>query len=165
VPVLHLGVIDIPYVDAKGKARPHKRHRQKYENKTTGDVAEILEAKYHVMEHFYELHHAEVDHLLFESFEGAIESLLAGAPPTLSVAGTATSKIEDAFKQMLSTMELDALGYPGIPTQAALDGVSHRFANPTHRRVKGAGLVRRAPRPSFIDTGLYQASFKAWVTE
>jgi len=43
--------------------------------------------------------------------------------------------------------------------------VSHRFANPTHRRVKGAGLVRRAPRPSFIDTGLYQASFKAWVTE
>jgi hypothetical protein len=37
---------------------------------------------------------------------------------------------------------------------AALHGVSHRFKHP---------YARRARRPSFIDTGLYQNSFAAWV--
>jgi hypothetical protein len=49
--------------------------------------------------------------------------------------------------------EMDRLGYPGVPTKASLDGVSHRFKN-----------KRGAPgRPSFSDTGLYEDSFVAWI--
>ena len=62
------------------------------------------------------------------------------------------SQIENRFKQFLSLREVEKLGIPGVPTKAALAGVSHRF--------KGKKGGRR---PSFIDTGLYQASFKAWI--
>lgn len=161
--ILHLGVIDLPYVEAppasgqrSGKRRPgpHKRHAKQFANKTTGDVAEILEAKYHVMEHFSEIHGEDIVDALGDSLQGAIESLLMGGPPRLDALGSATSKIEDIFKQMLSKGELDALGYPGIPTKAAERGVSHRFKR---------AYVRRQARPSFIDTSLYQSSFKAWT--
>lgn len=77
-----------------------------------------------------------------------------GAPVSLDPFGSATSKIEDRFKQMLSTRELDSLGFPGIPTAAAQRGVNHRFKHP---------YKKRAARPSFIDTGTFQASAKAWV--
>ena len=122
---------------------------------TTGDVAEILEAKYHVMELFWELHQADIARDFEGSMLGSFESLVMGGPITLDLHGTATSKIEDRFKQMLSNKELDSLGYPGIPTAAAEAGVSHRFKR---------AYKRRASRPSFVDTGLFMSSFKAWVT-
>ena len=46
VVILHLGVIDVPYAT---------------EGTTTGDVAEILEAKYDVMGNFDALHHADIE--------------------------------------------------------------------------------------------------------
>ena len=139
MPVLHLGVIDVPYARRGGK--------------TTGDVAEILEAKYHVMEVFYRQNDAHVARSLEKSVAGALESLLLGAPPSIDAFGAGTSRIEDRFKQFLSRREIEKLGYPGVPTGAALRGVSHRFKK-----------KRGGRRPSFIDTGLYQSSFKAWVT-
>jgi hypothetical protein len=162
--ILHLGVIDVPYVQPnpqpkarKASARPrlHKRHRKKYANVTTGDVAEILEAKYHVMEVFFRQHDQDVVAVQLEkSLKCAVESLMMGAPLTLDPFGTATSEIENRMKQFLSNREMDALGYPGVPTMAAQMGVSHRFAHP---------YKRRPARPSFIDTGLYQSSMKAWI--
>ncbi len=167
MPVLHLGVIELNYIQPptpgkkapknpgkKGKFGPHRTHAKKYENVTTGDVAEILEARYHIFEHFWENHQGEIIADLEKSLEGTIESLLMGAPTTIDPYGEATSKIEDLFKQMLATKELETLGYPGIPTAAALRGVSHRFAR---------AYLRRPPRPSFIDTGMFQASMKAWL--
>lgn len=162
---LHLGVIDIPYVEppsapkrvakAGRRPRPHKSQSAKYGNLTTGDVAGFLENRYHVMELFWQLHEQEVADDFANSLSGALETFLMGGPANIDVMGTATSKLEDRFKQMLSQRELDNLGYPGIPTEAAQAGVSHRFKDP---------YKKRPPRPSFIDTGLYQASFKAWVT-
>jgi hypothetical protein len=162
--ILNLGVTDLPYADPeparKVPKKPGKRPRKAAERRgslTTGDVAEILEAEYHVMEHFVELHGEDIARHIEGSMQGAIENLLAGAPPGAEndIFGTAMSEIEDAFKNMLSLKELDKIGYPGIPTAAAEKGVSHRFKRP---------YQRRNPRPSFIDTGLYQSSFKAWVT-
>lgn len=140
MPVLHLGVIDVPYARRGGK--------------TTGDVAEILEAKYHVMEMFYQQNEVFVAKSLEKSVAGTLESLLLGAPLSIDAFGAGTSRIEDRFKQFLSRREIERLSYPGVPTQAALKGVSHRL--------KGKRSGRR--RPSFIDTGLYQSSFKAWVS-
>jgi hypothetical protein len=166
MPILHLGVIDIPYVEAPAapkkiakagrRPRPHKKHAAKYGNVTTGDVAGFIENRYHVMEIFWELHQDAIAADFENSISGAIETLLMGGPANLDVMGTATSQLEDRFKQMLSGRELDTLGYPGIPTAAAEAGVSHRH--------KSGFTKNRTPRPSFIDTGLYQASFKSWVT-
>jgi len=162
---LHLGVMDVPYGNAPSPTSPSKpgRGRRKRNSRakgspisiTTGQVAEILEAEYRVMEVFYASHEDEIARLLEHSIGGALQSLMMGAPAQATdIFASAASRIEDQFKQFLSTKEIEQLGIPGVPTAAALHGVSHRFANPGKRR---------APRPSFIDTGLYQASFKAWV--
>lgn len=149
---LHLGVVDVPYSQA-----PSPRQRQpKAGTVTTGDVATWLENKYHVMEVFWEEKaDAVIVPMLEKSITGAIENLFLGAPPSNDPFGGATSKIEDAFKLFLTTKEIERLGIPGVPTEAAKRGFSHRFKNPGKRR---------AARPSFIDTGLYVASFKAWFT-
>ena len=164
--ILHLGVIDIPYAQPNppprkpiGRPRrrlrgPHKAHAQKYQNVSTGDVAEILENRYHVFENFFHLHEQDFADDIEKSLIGSVESLLMGGPPHLNPLGAATSSIENRFKQFLSNREMDAIGYPGVPTAAAERGVSHRFKHP---------YKKRPPRPSFVDTGLFQATSTAWV--
>jgi hypothetical protein len=167
--VLHLGVVDIPYSEApavpkrspksllrSAKSRkPHPTPRTPtLSHKSTGDVAEILEAKYHVMEIYYNLHVDFVVDAFAESVAEAIENLAAGAPPKISFSAQAEQDVEADFRSFLALREMDGLGYPGIPTAAALAGVSHRFLHP---------YARRPSRPSFIDTGQYVASFRAWI--
>lgn len=142
MPTLHLGVLIQPYADENGK--------------TTGDVAEILEEKYHVMEHFSQLHGEEIATAVGEALEGSLETMLIGGKWDKNAFASAESEIENMFRKMLSEKELDKLGYPGIPTQAALKGVSHRRKRP---------YVRRGPRPSFLDTTLFSTSFRAWTDE
>ena len=168
MPTLNLGVIDIPYAtpssyrkppSAKyvlGAAKRGKVTAPRYQGNqhTTGDVAEILEAKYHPMEIFFELHREQIVDVLEGSIAGALENVLAGAPTNLSGTAEAESSIETMFKRFLSNKEMDGLGVKGIPTAAALAGVSHRFAHP---------YAKRPSRPSLIDTGLYQANAKVWV--
>ena len=138
---LHFGVVDVPYAsDRRGKS--------------TGDVAEILEGKYEVMGTFYEQHGDLVADEMAKSARNAAEALMMGAPATLDPFGAATAAIEARFRSFLVGKEMDRLGVAGVPTAASLRGVSHRFKRP---------YARRASRPSFIDTGLYQSSFKAWV--
>lgn len=148
---LHLGVADIPYNISPGTGR--RRKKATAATKTTGQVAEILEDEYHILQHFAELHKEDIGKLLENSIAGALETAMMGGPATLSFAD-AESGIEALMKDMLTNKELDRLGYPGIPTAAALKGVSHRFAHP---------YARRPARPSFVDTGLMQASYKAWM--
>ena len=150
--LLHLGVLDLPYGHQQAARR--RKRRSTAGTKSTGDVAEILEAKYHVMEIFFEENADEIVSYLEASLTGAIDNVLLGAPISTSAFGYAESKIRDRFDQFISQREMDALGYPGIPTQAAQKGVSHRF-----KRARKT----RSPRPSFIDTGLYLSSFRAWI--
>jgi hypothetical protein len=150
VPVLHFGVIDLPYRAARGK-----RAKRTAATVTTGDVAGWLENRYGVMQTFYDAHQDSVVEKMTESVRDAMEALMQGAPATLDPFGAATSEIEGQFKRFLSTREMDKLGVTGVPTQASLEGRSSRFKS------KKSG----APRPSFIDTGLYQSSFKAWVDD
>lgn len=164
MPILHLGIIDIPYglrealikktTKAKKGAKPTKPVSVHVAAETTGDVAEILENKYHIYEHFWQLHKNEVAQALEQSMADAIETLMNGGPASRDPLLAATSDMEAKFKAFLANRELDSLGYPGIPTKAAQEGVSHRFKHP---------FAKRASRPSFIDTGLYQQSFKMWV--
>jgi len=149
MPTLHLGVLDVPYQNA-----PSKRQRKVRANTvTTGDVAGWLENRYHILENFYEIHKEDIAGDLEGSLSGALETFLLGGPLTVDAFGTATSKIEDRMKQFLAQGEMEKIGYPGVPTQAALEGINHRF--------KKSKTGRR--RPSFVDTGLYSASLKSWI--
>lgn len=133
---LHLGVADVPYDDGK----------------TTGDVAGYLENRYHPYEHFWQLHGQEVADDMADGLAGSLESILMGAPSTHDPFATAMSKTEKRFKDMISTGELERLGYPGLPTEAAKKGRSLRKKSKRGER-----------RVSLRDTGLYMASFKSWI--
>jgi hypothetical protein len=132
---LHFGVIDVPYAEG---------------NETTGDVAVYLENKYHVMGGFVDLHIQDISDDVTHSFAGALSTMMAGGPVNNPLA-SAESKIAGRFKKFLSDEELAKLGVPGVPTEAALKGVSHRFKSRRGHR-----------RPSFIDTGQYQANAIVW---
>ena len=107
------------------------------------------------MEVFFETFGADkIAELAGVAIAGAIEDVAAGRPPDRIVpTAEAESEIEAKFRSFLSEQKMDGIGIPGVPTQAALNGVSHRFLHP---------YAKRPERPSFIDTGLYQANFKAW---
>jgi hypothetical protein len=139
VTTLHLGVLDIPHSGPGSK--------------TTGDVADILEAKYGLMDGFMWLHGDDVAAIMADSMAGSIESIMAGTPPSDDPYGM--SKVEDLFRKFLDDEEAQYIGSElPIPTQAALDGKSARFKR------------RRGPsRPSFIDSGEFQAAFKAWIEQ
>jgi hypothetical protein len=141
---LHLGVEEIPYT-AQDKASG---------GKGTGDIAEILEAKYAIMGTFADRFGDFIAGELEQSVAKALNSILIGAPPNIDPFAGATANIEDRFKDFISKQELD--GVAGVPTKAALRGVNHRLKHP---------YKRRAARASFVDTGLYLSSFKAWVEQ
>jgi hypothetical protein len=155
VTTLHLGVSDVPY-SPPPKAAKTKNKVTSPASKTTGDVAEILEAKYHIMQTFLEYGQqgTSVTDLLTDSIRGALENHLSGAPITNNPFGEATEKLQSKFNDFITYQTMDRLGIPNVPTLAALHGVSHRFKHP---------YARRPARPSFVDTGLFLSSFRAWV--
>lgn len=163
---LHLGVVDVPYaapanVPRRASAKSRKGGKAATTTspaagaETTGDVATFLEDRYHVMEVFVEDVGLDFIAKAFEQSAGnAVAALIMGAPSSLGLTDEATSEIEAAFKLFLSQQEMDGI-VPGVPTGASLRGVNPRLKNPTARG--------NPPRPSFIASGLYQASFKTWV--
>ena len=163
----HLGVLDVPY--AQAMAAPERRvARWRYAKKpwqhfgslnTTGDVAEILERRYGIMGIFYEVHGTEIVSAVESAMQGKLENLLMGSPADTSgplFAAGDLSQVEEMFRHFLDAEEMNGRA-PGVPTKAALDGVNHRLKHPY--------VASNPPRPSFIDTGLYQASMRAWVEE
>lgn len=152
---LNLGVIDLPYSHTENKSLA-----------TTGDVAGYLENKYSIMQGFYDLHEQEITESISNSIQGSIDSVLQGAnPATHNPFGSTTSFIQHKFHEFISTEEISKLGRKGVPTQVALLGKSSRFKwnknkNKFSKRGKTKSGVRR---PSFLDTGLYDSSFVAWV--
>lgn len=159
MPILHLGVIDVPYVENETPAAQKKRIKKaapkSSEHMTTGDVAEIIEQKYHPMEIFWELHGQQCADKMAEGLVGAMENLLVGAPLTIDPFAEAEGFIDSEYKNFINTGELETLGYPGVPTKAAIERKSSRF-----KSNKG-----KNQRPSLVNTGLYIASFKSEIEE
>ena len=125
---------------------------------STGDVAEILENRYHVMEIFFEtVGREQISTALEHSIAGAIENMNVGQPiGSIAPTAEAEGEIETAFRFFLSQREMDML-HRGVPTRAAMLGINHRLLHPYARS--------NPPRPSFIDTGLYQANMRAKFEE
>jgi len=119
--------------------------------KTSGQVAEDLEKRYSIVETFYTLE----EDFIVDKFETAYQSAL-----DLGMTGTSWDVVWDPaptlvprFRRSLSGRRFDGI-IRGVPTQAAQKGVSHLRADP---------YKLSPPRPSFIDTSLYQRSFTAWT--
>lgn len=162
---LHLGVFEISYTDdepvakrvaksRKGKQRP-RGQASGATSQNTGDVAEILEEKYHIFETFYDLHEEEIAETLADSMAGSLETLLSGGPASPNPFAAAESDIQAMFKKYLESAEIEGTATPGVPTLAALHGVSHRLKHPYAK-----GNPRR---PSFVDSGLLEASATIWL--
>lgn len=152
---IHFGVTDLPY--SHGDLGKSSTGRQRAS--TTGDVAEILEGKYGVMEFFWNNHKNEIIDALSDSLSGALETALMGGPVKDLRHGmqAGASEVERLFQVMIDSKEMDHK-IDGVPTQASLDGVSHRFKKKRHLNK----ARQRTIRPSFYDTGLYQSSFRCW---
>lgn len=147
---LHLGVIDIPYGEAETVEEAYKSGH--FSIQSTGFVAELLEEKYSVMDNFFYLHKDDIAFDMEKSLAGILEDMMMGTPHDADPFSSAMSKVEDQFKTYLDKEEIVATGQFGVPTKAALEGRSIRFK------------YKKGPRrPSFIDSGLYQANFKAWI--
>lgn len=140
---LHLGVIDQPYRTAgkKGGAT------------TTGNVASILEAKYDLMQTFAHVHWSTIETALTVSIQNALEAVIMGR--RVDPWDRGAQHIQADFRKFISSFEAERVGIPGTPTKAALRGVNHRLKHPYRKS--------NPRRPSFRDTGLYMASFRAWV--
>jgi hypothetical protein len=123
---VHLGVVDVPYLDGK---------------RTTGEVAEILESKYGIMDVFYEMHGQDVADDVARAAERALKSNKPLAD------GVDVSNIKRVFRSFIMGREMDGRA-PGVPTQASLD----------RPRKRGKSS------PSFVESGMFLRNFTVWVT-
>ncbi len=164
---LHLGVIDIPYDDPtprpkkaartrRGRANRPRRTKKTPKHMTTGDVAELLEARYDVMSHFFDEDGQRIADAMAEALVGSFETVAMGGPAPADPLAVVADPIKELFHEFIDSEAMAGLE-DGVPTAAALKGVSHRFKHPYAR-----GHPRR---PSFVDTGQYRESFVASVTE
>jgi hypothetical protein len=135
-------------------SRPQQAYGQ---GKTTKEVAADLEARYKIIETFWDMEEDTFVEILEDKFSDVIEEVmkLGGQTGKIGFTSKETDKIEDKFRRALSSRRFDGV-IPGVPTTAAQRGVSHLLKQP---------YARRPPRPSFIDTGMYQRSFRAWVED
>lgn len=126
------------------------------QGKTTLQVAKELEDKYGIVETFADMNHDYFTGLFEDIFLDQFEEVVAMKKPSKTgITNKQTDKIEAKFRESLSKQKYDGV-IPGVPTLASLRGVSHLRQHP---------YAKSAPRPSFIDTGMYQRSFRAWIEQ
>lgn len=158
---IHMGFINTPY-STQAKAAPVKfagleerrvRARSFPKTMTAQKVANILEAKYGIVETFNEVYNDEITSLVHENFKQVAEKILARKGETTqlmhSLMKPSSKKIERMFKQFLDGEEMNGM-IPGVPTKAS------------GGKIRKRGRTIR-PYPSFERTGIYKASFRCWI--
>lgn len=135
--ILHLGVDpeETPYADEGSK--------------TVGDVAEIIEDKFHVMQIFADMHEQDMADELSISYANAMDSIFSGRPMPKDFAASATAKIGDMFETYINTQE------HGIDLKKLRKPLAGSRKKRQYRKAKAA--------TAFLDTGLYRGAFKAWT--
>jgi hypothetical protein len=104
------------------------------------------------MQKFYDLNERDIIGVIEEKAQGALENAMMGAPSTVDPFAD-LSNIEQMFRDALDNRAFDGI-IPGVPTQASLQGRNLRLKS-------GKGSVR----PSFVLSGLFRHSFKAWISD
>ena len=151
-----LGFESLPYTTRSSRTRAKLgkgvRIAKGYgEGTTSAEVAKELEERYNLVDTFYLGVEDELSSALEEFYGEKIEAIMMEKPPKKILGDELTSKVEEEFRKYLLKEE------HGIHTLAARRGVSHLSPQPYSRK--------NPPRPSFIDTGLYMKSFRAWIED
>jgi len=137
---------------ALGRPKGTSIHKGYGEGKTSADVAQELEDNYGLVETFWNQIEDKVAERLEDALSEQFEEIVKmDQVPKKLIPDAFAEQIIDDFKGFLDHEE------HGIKTTAARRGVSHLLPRPYARS--------NPPRPSFIDTGLYRASFRAWTEE
>ena len=151
-----MGFVNTPYSKkamaapvAFAKAQESKRHRSFSSTMSAPQVARYLENKYNVVETFTAVHDDDIREILTETFRDAIiktfsERKKFASDRMVQYMKPKTNQIEKLFRSFLDNEET------GASVAAATKG------NRTGRKSK-------SPRPPFIDTGIYRASFRVWA--
>jgi len=134
--IISLGVIDIPYADGKT---------------TTGDVAEILEDEYHVMQIFADQNLDFMADAIANGLIGAMENAFAGAPQDVDMYASGMEEIKDRFHDFIDNEE------SGIHTKAKDKPKAGPRKKRQYRKVEA--------KTTFVESGNYRDSFIAWVKE
>lgn len=154
---LSLGVIDVP---------------EPYGHKSTAEVAELLEDQYGVFTSFAEYRGQEIADLIGVDAEKAIALMLDGKSVDVeAVFAPSGKKITKLLHHFFTSQEVETVGIANVPTKDALAGKSFKFDKGiTARRwvkkgLRGGGreYTKRNPRPSFIFSGVFEASLKAEI--
>jgi hypothetical protein len=162
---LHMGFINTPYTKetimrpaTSAKAEEKRQRRRSFpKTMTAEDVANILEGKYGIVETFSAIHEDEISNIILEGFAEIAERIFEDRGFTTATLRNLmkpnTKQVENMFRRFLDREEMNDM-VPGVPTKAARKGIRH-----------GRGRITKSgtQRPSFIDTGIYKASFRAWA--
>jgi hypothetical protein len=118
---------------------------------TAGDVANWLEKKYGIMGAFVQMNKDFIAKEVIQELVG-VKNRQPQHP---------MDAIAKKLKEAISMQQFNGI-LPGVPTKASLRGVSSRFKNGKRR---GKSKVSGVPRPSFIDSGIYQSSIRVVLDE
>jgi hypothetical protein len=144
---LHLGFEDRAYPSQPSPLKRGKSTRPLKatygQGKTSREVAKELEDRYKIVEEFWNLEQDIFTESLEEAFAEDLEEIMTmEQPSSKGVSYKGTDAIEARFRRDLRSRRYDNV-ISGVPTLAA----------------------KRGSRPSFIITGTYLQSFRAWVEE
>jgi hypothetical protein len=154
--VLHMGFLNVPYTrdtkrDSTAAIKKYEAMRRRTFSgaRTTGTVANILERKYNIVEVFAQIHGGEIQDILVDNVGDLIIDSLSqrkkfASERMVKYMKPKTDQIQKMFKLFLDREE----------TGADID-----VANKGRR----TGRKSKTPRPPFINTGLYRASFRCWA--
>lgn len=140
---------------------------------TTYSVGKQLEERYGLFSLFYTAHQQDIADLLAKDAAIGFDMMEKGLPVSVKeVFAVSGETITDKMHNFLSTQEIERVaekyGEYGIPTKAALEGINTRTVNgKTPRKVRKGQKFKKVltgvRRPSFIDTGIFEASLKGWI--
>jgi hypothetical protein len=159
---LHMGFINTPYtaeameapVRASKLEEKRKRRRGFSRTMTADKLSKILERKYGIVETFSEVYEEEIHSLINNGFREIAERMIQnrGGETRAKIKNLMkpyTDQVQSMFKTFIDDEEMNGM-VPGVPTDASKG----------KRRKRG---ISTRQRPSFSRTGIYKASFRAWV--
>lgn len=154
---LHLGVIEAPEIEP---------------GETTYTVGKKLEETYGIFSMFYNTYEDFIADQIAQDIARFGINVKNGVTPSNPFAETG-AEITQKMQDFINTREVETVagkyGEQGIPTQAALDGVTTRTkqGRKVAKARKGQKYVREATgvrRASFVDSGIFVASMTGWIS-
>ncbi|HSY75450.1 MAG TPA: hypothetical protein VK890_01260 [Bacteroidia bacterium] len=163
---LHFGFVQTPYTSetrfrpaTSAKAAEKLKRKRGFRSTMTADkLANILEAKYNIVHTFSEVHDEDIRDIINNGFKEVAERMILerkghSKASLKNLMKSATRQVEELFKAFLDNEEMNGR-VEGVPSKAATKG-----------KLGGRGRITRSgiARPTFVNTGIYKNSFRAWI--